>query len=164
MATPAQRTQQSRAVGLSVYSAVLAARRESHGSHVYRSRQKLCLTATRTMWRTFSRFEEASTDVPGDRLRACMPRMGVIILATGVRYGVRPTTKSGRFLDRDTMVQHGGRFQVLRRRPPLCRAHARTITSARACRTWASSFWPRACATARTPRQHVGGKATAYNA
>ena len=44
----------------------------------------------------------------------------------------------------------------MRRRPPPCRAHTRTITSARACRTWGSSFWQWACATAGTPRQKVG--------
>ena len=115
------------------------------------------------MWRTVSRFEEASTDVPGRHahhcLRACMPRMGLISLATGVRCGANHTRKSerfqGRLNDRDIMVQHGGHFHVLRRHPPPCRAHVRTITSARACGTWESSFSPRACATARTPRPQV---------
>jgi len=54
--------------------------------------------------------------------------MRVIILATGVRYGASPTTKSGRFVGRLTatrMAQHGGRFHVLRRRPPLCPSESR---------------------------------------
>ena len=62
--------------------------------------------ANSAIWRTFSGFEEASTAVPGphahQRLLACMPRMGVTISATGVRYNANPTEKSMRVLRRLT--------------------------------------------------------------